>query len=66
MRSLHFVQSIEPLQGGGLGQAALGMHLAMRSLGWSTLVTTHGPGFDEPHPDAIQCLRQGKPLCYHV
>ena len=65
MRHLHFVQSIEPLQGGGLGQAALGMHLAMRPLGGSRLVTTHGPGFDEPHPDVIQCLRKGLPALYH-
>ena len=27
---LHFVQSLEPLQGAGLGQAALSLHLAMR------------------------------------
>ena len=27
---LHFVQSLEPLQGPGLGQAALSLHLAMR------------------------------------
>jgi hypothetical protein len=25
MRTLHYVQSIEPLQGGGLGQAALAL-----------------------------------------
>lgn len=28
---LHFVQSLDPLLGGGLGQSALSMHLAMRS-----------------------------------
>ena len=28
---LHFVQSLEPLQGAGLGQAALSLHLAMRA-----------------------------------
>jgi len=30
---LHFVQSLEPLQGAGLGQAALSLHLAMRRMG---------------------------------
>lgn len=29
---LHFVQSLEPLQGAGLGQAALSLHLAMNNI----------------------------------
>lgn len=33
---LHFVQSLEPLQGAGLGQAALSLHLAMRGKSWQS------------------------------
>lgn len=65
MRSLHFVQSIEPLQGGGLGQGALGLHLAMLAMGESTLVTTCESGFDEVHPEVIQCVRRGLPALYY-
>lgn len=64
MRSLHFVQSIEPLQGGGLGQAALGMHLAMRATGESKLVTTCEAGFDDLHPGVVQCERKGPSALY--
>jgi glycosyltransferase involved in cell wall biosynthesis len=55
---LHFVQSIEPLHGGGLGRAALGLHEAFRAAGTdSLLVTTCGatpqtpgkPGISEFH-----------------
>lgn len=66
MRSLHFVQSIEPLQGGGLGQAALGMHLAMLPMGGSKLVTTREAGFDELHPEVVQCVRKGLPAFYYT
>ncbi|MEY3894668.1 MAG: Mannosylfructose-phosphate synthase [Verrucomicrobiota bacterium] len=65
MRSLHFVQSIEPLQGGGLGQAALGLHLAMRSIGTSKLITTCGPAFDEVPANVIQGIRQGPDAIYY-
>lgn len=33
MKHLHFVQSLEPLQGGGLGRAAADLHGTFRSLG---------------------------------
>ncbi len=65
MRVLHFVQSIEPLQGGGLGQAALGTHLAMRDLCPSKLVTTRQPGFEVSDPDVIQCDRAGIASFYY-
>jgi glycosyltransferase involved in cell wall biosynthesis len=42
-RHLHFVQSLEPLQGGGLGASALGLHLAQGGIGISSrLVATCG------------------------
>lgn len=40
-RHVHFVQSLEPLQGGGLGAAALQLHWALRECGQeSTLIST--------------------------
>lgn len=40
-RHLHFVQSLEPLQGGGLGRAALALHLSFRGNGTtSALLST--------------------------
>lgn len=64
MSTLHFVQSIEPLQGGGLGQAALGLHLAMRGLTSSHLVATRGQGFAEPAPDVTLYQRAGPEALY--
>ena len=66
MRSLHFVQSIEPLQGGGLGQGALGMHLAMRDLGRSSLIATRSESFDETHIDVSQYVRKGPDALYYA
>lgn len=44
LRHLHFVQSVETLQGGGLGGAALGLHRALRQLGAdSALCCTRAP-----------------------
>jgi hypothetical protein len=47
---LHFVQSLEPLQGAGLGQAALSLHLAMRGK------SVHGSGVSvqsDPPPASV-------------
>lgn len=58
---LHFVQSVEPLEGGGLGRAAIELHRSLLDLGeHSRLVTTHGgepPPVDTPHID--QFARKG-------
>ncbi len=62
--ALHFVQSIEPLQGGGLGQAALGLHLAMRETGESTLMCTRAADFHDPSPGVIQGVRKGPAMLY--
>jgi glycosyltransferase involved in cell wall biosynthesis len=64
MKNLHFVQSVENLQGGGLGQAALGMHHAMQPLGGSTLITTCGANQIEQHDRCIQCKRTGPDSLY--
>jgi len=45
---LHFVQSLEPLQGAGLGQAALSLHLAMRR-GKSIQCSVGSVQSDPPH-----------------
>lgn len=43
MRHLHFTQSLEPLQGGGLGSSTVALHRRMLQQGLcSTLCSTHG------------------------
>jgi len=67
MRHLHFVQSIEPLQGGGLGRAALDLHHAfLRHHEASHLVTTHG-GQPQASDDATirEYRRSGPGMLYY-
>ena len=47
---LHFVQSLEPLQGAGLGQAALSLHLAMRGKSFQCSV---GSVQSDPPPASV-------------
>lgn len=57
---LHVVQSLEPLQGGGLGKAALDLHQAFRQEGIvSRLATTTGSSYKESWPNVTQWQRQG-------
>ena len=58
---LHFVQSLEPLQGAGLGQAALSLHLALLNLQpeTSSLLSTRSPDFKSRWPGVIQGVRKG-------
>jgi poly(glycerol-phosphate) alpha-glucosyltransferase len=66
MRHLHFVQSIELAQGGGLGKAALDLHREfLRRREGSTLLTTLG-GRDMSSGDhVLQFRRKGpEPLFY--
>ncbi len=57
---VHFVQSLEPLWGGGLGAAALQLHGAMRQAGLeSLLLTTRDSSFCEEWDGAVQCSRSG-------
>ncbi len=56
---VHYVQSLEPLQGGGLGVAAHALHCAMRAQGErSTLLSTRGRQ-TIPNKDAEEFLRCG-------
>lgn len=42
---VHCVQSLETLEGGGLGASALALHVALKAAGHaSSLLTTHAPG----------------------
>lgn len=65
MRHLHFTQSLEPLQGGGLGRAALDLHLQMLQDGSaSRLVATRSPDFDRVWPETVQYPRTGSQKTY--
>jgi glycosyltransferase involved in cell wall biosynthesis len=65
MRHLHFTQSLEPLQGGGLGQAALDLHLQLlRDGSLSRLVATRSTSFDRVWPETLQYARSGPEKAY--
>ncbi len=65
MRHLHFTQSLEPLQGGGLGQAALDLHLQLLQDGFaSRLISTRSEQFGRVWPETYQYVRQGPPMLY--
>jgi glycosyltransferase involved in cell wall biosynthesis len=65
MRHLHFTQSLEPLQGGGLGRAALDLHLQLLQDGLvSRLVATRSPDFDRVWPETLQYPRSGPQKAY--
>ncbi|MGF1531785.1 MAG: glycosyltransferase [Puniceicoccaceae bacterium] len=57
---LHFTQSLEPLQGAGLGGSALGLHEGFRKTGVaSVLLTTRDPTFDNTWEGVHQFVRKG-------
>ena len=58
---LHFVQSLETLQGGGLGASALSLHLSLYKLQpqASRLLTTCSPSFKACWPGVVQGVRRG-------
>ncbi len=67
MRHLHFVQSLEPQQGGGLGRAALELHSQFLADGEkSTLVATRAADFHETWPDVVQHARIGLQKFYYT
>jgi glycosyltransferase involved in cell wall biosynthesis len=59
-KHFHFVQSLEPLQGAGLGGSALGLHLGMLNhrIG-SRLVATKASNFEHTWPEVYQGVRRG-------
>lgn len=65
MRHLHFVQSIEPLEGGGLGRAAVDLHNALAGAGEvSSVVTTCGDVAPLPSGGVLQSRRRGPSKAY--
>jgi glycosyltransferase involved in cell wall biosynthesis len=67
MKHLHFVQSLEPLYGAGLGAAALGLHLELERAGFpSHLVSTREADFTGSWPGVIQCVRSGPRRAFHA
>jgi glycosyltransferase involved in cell wall biosynthesis len=60
LRHLHFTQSLEPLEGGGLGRAALDLHLQLHQEGFvSRLFTTRAADFHRQWPEVFQYPRSG-------
>jgi glycosyltransferase involved in cell wall biosynthesis len=60
MRHLHFVQSLEPLQGGGLGRAAFELHESLLNRGLqSALVATTSEAQADLLPSTRQYPRKG-------
>jgi glycosyltransferase involved in cell wall biosynthesis len=65
LRHVHFTQSLEPLQGGGLGRAALELHLQLLQDGtMSRLITTRAPSFNRTWPLTCQYARSGPPKVF--
>jgi glycosyltransferase involved in cell wall biosynthesis len=66
-RHVHFVQSLEPLQGGGLGNAARQLHQAMRENNLpSILVATRDKNFLEHWEHVTQCIRAGPSKAFYA
>src|ERR1700749_2936321 len=61
MRHLHFTQSLEPLQGGGLGSSAIALHSHMELAGLrSVLCATYGAA-PQPAGHGIEQYRRVGP-----
>ena len=66
LRHLHFTQSLEPLQGGGLGASALALHRKFRSCGLkSTLCATFGDVPNIRDDAVIECRRINPAALYY-
>ncbi len=62
---LHFVQSIEPLQGGGLGRAAWELSDAMRNAGVSSRLVTTSAGTTDHRAGVSEYRRQGPERAFY-
>ena len=66
MKHLHFTQSVEALQGGGLGKAAIDLHKAFLSVGThSFFVSTREGELSADIPSSFIGLRSGIPKCFY-
>jgi glycosyltransferase involved in cell wall biosynthesis len=66
MRHLHFTQSLEPLQGGGLGSSAIALHSHMVGAGiGSVLCATYGIAPQQGGPGIREYRRTGPDFLYY-
>ena len=66
MRHLHFTQSLEPLQGGGLGSSAIALHSHMERAGLSSvLCATYGAAPRRPGRGIEEYRRAGPDFLYY-
>jgi glycosyltransferase involved in cell wall biosynthesis len=66
MRHLHFTQSLEPLQGGGLGSSAIALHSHMEKAGLqSVLCATYGIAPQKPGRGIVEYRRAGPGFLYY-
>ncbi|HTJ78205.1 MAG TPA: glycosyltransferase [Rariglobus sp.] len=66
MKHLHFVQSIEPLEGGGLGRAALELSAAMRMTGCGSHLVTTGHASCAPQEGVDVFERSGPTRAFYA
>ena len=67
MRHLHFTQSLEPLQGGGLGSSAIALHMHMEAAGFrSVLCATCGAAPQQSRPGILEYRRVGPDFLYYA
>jgi glycosyltransferase involved in cell wall biosynthesis len=67
MRHLHFTQSLEPLQGGGLGSSAIALHSHMDEAGLqSVLCATFGAAPQNPGRGIFEYRRAGPGFLYYA
>jgi glycosyltransferase involved in cell wall biosynthesis len=67
MRHLHFTQSLEPLQGGGLGSSAIALHSHMERAGLgSVLCATYGAAPQRPAAGIREYRRAGPGFLYYA
>ena len=66
MRHLHFTQSLEPLQGGGLGSSSAALQREFLAYGaLSVLCSTHGSTPQRPAPGTQEFRRMGPGFLYY-
>jgi glycosyltransferase involved in cell wall biosynthesis len=61
VRHLHFTQSLEPLQGGGLGSSAVALHGQMRAMGLSSVLCSTCGGTPQCPAEGILEFRRLRP-----
>jgi glycosyltransferase involved in cell wall biosynthesis len=67
MRHLHFTQSLEPLQGGGLGSSAIALHSHLDKAGLkSVLCATYGAAPQKPGRGILEYRRAGPGFLYYA